>query len=264
MQIQFDNSYAALPDRFFARVSPTPVTSPRLIKLNRPLAEQLRLDADWLASPAGIGFLAGQAVPQGADPIATAYAGHQFGNFVPQLGDGRAITLGEVTNTARRDLGAPAQGRRPDAVLAARRRSCGVAIVAPRAPRVQRGDVIPSAYRRRVRSHWSRPASRSIAICSTTVVPPTSPAPSCAASHRRSRCGSAATILIRRAYDHDTLRRLVDFTLLRDSIRVTHRRGILPRGHAAHRVALLAEWMRVGFVHGVMNTDNMSILGLDH
>ena len=94
MQIPFDNSYAALPDRFFARVAPTPVAAPRLITLNRPLADQLRLDADWLGSPDGVGFLAGQAVPHGADPIATAYAGHQFGHFVPQLGDGRAILLG--------------------------------------------------------------------------------------------------------------------------------------------------------------------------
>src|SRR4051794_29787076 len=79
MQIPFDNSYATLPDRFFARVAPTPVAAPRLIKLNTALAQQLRLDADWLASPDGIAFLAGQQVPPGADPIATAYAGHQFG-----------------------------------------------------------------------------------------------------------------------------------------------------------------------------------------
>jgi uncharacterized protein YdiU (UPF0061 family) len=79
MQIPFDNSYAALPDRFFARIAPTPVTAPRLIKVNRALAEQLRLDVDWLTSSDGIGFLAGQTVPRGADPIATAYAGHQFG-----------------------------------------------------------------------------------------------------------------------------------------------------------------------------------------
>src|SRR4051812_5962778 len=69
MQIQFDNSYATLPDRFFARVAPTPVAAPRLIKINRALAEQLRLDADWLASPEGVAFLAGQSVPHGADPI---------------------------------------------------------------------------------------------------------------------------------------------------------------------------------------------------
>jgi uncharacterized protein YdiU (UPF0061 family) len=115
MQIQFDNSYAALPDRFFARVAPTPVAAPRLIKINRSLAEQLLLDADWLTSPDGVGFLAGQAVPRGADPIAMAYAGHQFGNFVPQLGDGRAILLGELIDRdgMRRDLQLKGAGPTP-------------------------------------------------------------------------------------------------------------------------------------------------------
>src|SRR5947199_66109 len=92
----FDNSYAALPDGFFARVTPTPVMSPKLVKLNRPLAKHLGLDPDWLESPEGVEILAGKRVPDGADPIAMAYAGHQFGHFVPQLGDGRAILLGEV------------------------------------------------------------------------------------------------------------------------------------------------------------------------
>ena len=91
----FENTYAALPSGFFARVLPTPVASPRLIKLNRPLAKHLGLDPDRLASPEGTEILAGKLVPDGADPIAMAYAGHQFGHFVPQLGDGRAILLDE-------------------------------------------------------------------------------------------------------------------------------------------------------------------------
>src|SRR3712207_9023217 len=94
----FDNTYARLPDRFFARVAPTPVAAPRLVRLNRDLALQLRLDPEWLASPEGVEVLAGKRVPEGAETIATAYAGHQFGHFVPQLGDGRAILLGEVTD----------------------------------------------------------------------------------------------------------------------------------------------------------------------
>src|SRR5689334_23493885 len=92
----FQNTYAALPDGFFARVVPTPVAAPRLIKLNRPLARQLGLDSDRLESPEGAEILAGKRVPNGAEPIAMAYAGHQFGYFVPQLGDGRAILLGEA------------------------------------------------------------------------------------------------------------------------------------------------------------------------
>src|SRR6201992_4099681 len=92
----FQNTYAALPANFFARVAPTPVVAPRLVKLNRPLAVHLGLDPELLASPEGAEILAGKRVPDGAEPIAMAYAGHQFGHFVPQLGDGRAILLGEV------------------------------------------------------------------------------------------------------------------------------------------------------------------------
>src|SRR3979411_3551045 len=111
----FENTYAALPANFFARVAPTPVVSPRLIKLNRPLAMQLSLDPDRLSSPEGTEILAGKRVPDGADPIAMAYAGHQFGHFVPQLGDGRAILLGEVIDAdgIRRDIQLKGSGPTP-------------------------------------------------------------------------------------------------------------------------------------------------------
>ena len=89
----FENTYAALPANFFARVVPTPVASPRLIKLNRALAVHLGLDPERLSSPEGAEILAGKRVPEGADPIAMAYAGHQFGHFVPQLGDGRGKSV---------------------------------------------------------------------------------------------------------------------------------------------------------------------------
>ena len=94
--IAFDNSYAQLPDRFFDRQSPTAVSRPGLIRVNHALAKELGIDPGWLASPEGIEVLAGNRLPPGAEPIATAYAGHQFGNWNPQLGDGRAILLGEV------------------------------------------------------------------------------------------------------------------------------------------------------------------------
>ena len=111
----FQNTYAALPANFFARVAPTPVASPRLIKLNRPLAVHLGLDPDLLESPEGAEILAGKRVPDGADPIAMAYAGHQFGHFVPQLGDGRAILLGEVIDAdgVRRDIQLKGSGPTP-------------------------------------------------------------------------------------------------------------------------------------------------------
>ena len=96
LNIPFDNSYAALPPEFHQRLNPTPVTRPELIVVNDALAEQLGLDANGLRSAAGISLLAGNSVHPGSDPIAMAYAGHQFGNWVPQLGDGRALLLGEV------------------------------------------------------------------------------------------------------------------------------------------------------------------------
>src|SRR5690242_617336 len=111
----FQNSYAALPANFFARVAPTPVASPRLIKLNRRLAVQLGLDPEMLDSPEGAEILSGKRLPDGAEPIAMAYAGHQFGHFVPQLGDGRAILLGEVIDKdgVRRDIQLKGSGPTP-------------------------------------------------------------------------------------------------------------------------------------------------------
>ena len=90
----FDNSYARLPDRFFARLPPTPVAAPRLVRLNETLARHLRLDP----APEGVAILVGNRVPTRGEPLAMAYAGHRFGTFVPQLGDGRAIVLGEVVD----------------------------------------------------------------------------------------------------------------------------------------------------------------------
>src|SRR5450432_2032336 len=113
--IPFDNSFARLPGSFYARVAPTPVSAPHLVKLNIDLALQLGLDPSSLASPEGVEVLAGARIPSGAEPIAMAYAGHQFGQFVPQLGDGRAILLGEVVGRdhARRDIQLKGSGPTP-------------------------------------------------------------------------------------------------------------------------------------------------------
>src|SRR5467141_4745267 len=111
----FENTSARLPDRFYARVAPTPVRAPRLIRLNTELALELGLDPVWLAGPDGLEVLAGKRVPDAAEPIAMAYAGHQFGHFVPQLGDGRAILLGEVVDKqgVRRDIQLKGSGPTP-------------------------------------------------------------------------------------------------------------------------------------------------------
>jgi serine/tyrosine/threonine adenylyltransferase len=111
----FDNSYARLPERFFARLPATPVAAPRLARLNEKLARQLRLDPAKLSSPEGVAILAGNTVPKLGEPLAMAYAGHQFGNFVPQLGDGRALLLGEVVDLdgVRRDIQLKGSGPTP-------------------------------------------------------------------------------------------------------------------------------------------------------
>ena len=111
----FDNSYARLPDRFFARLRPIPVATPRLVRLNEKLAGHLGLDPGKLATPEGVEILAGNHMPARGEPLAMAYAGHQFGTFVPQLGDGRAILLGEVIDRdgVRRDIQLKGSGRTP-------------------------------------------------------------------------------------------------------------------------------------------------------
>src|SRR3954447_26285177 len=115
VHVPFDNSYARLPARFYARVAPTPVSAPRLVALNLSLARELGLEPDALTSPDGVDMLAGGRVPEGAEPLAMAYAGHQFGHFVPQLGDGRAILLGEIVGRdgVRRDVQLKGSGRTP-------------------------------------------------------------------------------------------------------------------------------------------------------
>src|SRR3712207_564331 len=115
LRIPFDNTYARLPERFHARLDPAPVAAPRLVRVNAGLAEALGLDPDELAGPEGVEVLAGNRVPEGTEPVALAYAGHQFGQFVPQLGDGRAILLGEVVGQdgLRRDIQLKGSGPTP-------------------------------------------------------------------------------------------------------------------------------------------------------
>ena len=115
VRLGFDNTYARLPERFYARVNPTPVATPRLVKLNLELARSLELDPHALASEKGVQILAGNRVAEGSEPLALAYAGHQFGYFVPQLGDGRANLLGEVMGRdgVRYDIQLKGSGRTP-------------------------------------------------------------------------------------------------------------------------------------------------------
>jgi uncharacterized protein YdiU (UPF0061 family) len=253
-QFPFDNSYAALPERFFARVQPAPASAPRLIKINRALAHQLGLDADWLASDEGVRVLAGQTVPDRADPIATAYAGHQFGHFVPQLGDGRAILLGEVVDRegARRDIQLKGSGRTPFS-----RGGDGRAALGP----VLREYIVSEAT-----FALGIPTTRSLAAVLTgETVMREAPLPGAvltriASSHIR--VGTFQFFAARG--DHDGIRQLADHVIARhypDIAGDTEPYRTLRARVVERQAQLIARWMQVGFIHGVMNTDNCSVAG---
>ena len=250
----FQNSYAALPGNFFARVAPTPVAAPRLIKLNRPLAVQLGLDPDLLETTEGAEILAGQKLPEGADPIAMAYAGHQFGNFVPQLGDGRAILLGEVIDRdgVRRDIQLKGSGRTPFS-----RRGDGRSALGP----VLREYIVSEAM-----YALGIPTTRSLAAVVTgehvlrETALPGAVLTRIAASHVR--VGTFQYFAVRG--DTDAIRQLADHVIARHYPELRgHERPYhaLLTGVVARQADLIARWLLIGFIHGVMNTDNTSISG---
>ena len=250
----FDNSYTRLPERFFARLAPTPVRAPALVHLNGALASRLGLDPDWLASPDGIAVLAGTRVPGGADPVATAYAGHQFGNFVPQLGDGRAVLLGEVVDRdgARRDIQLKGAGPTPYS-----RGGDGRAALGP----VLREYLVSEAM-----AALGIPTTRALAAVATgEPVARERPLPGAvltrvASSHIR--VGTFQFFAARR--DLDGLRALADHAIARHypDVAAGERpyRAFL-EAVIARQADLVARWLLVGFVHGVMNTDNTSVAG---
>src|SRR3954447_22661941 len=250
----FENSFSHLPDRFFARVAPTPVQAPRLIRLNTQLAVGLGLDPDWLASRDGVEVLAGKLVPNGAEPIALAYAGHQFGHFVPQLGDGRAILLGEVIDRhgVRRDIQLKGSGRTPFS-----RNGDGRAALGP----MLREYLISEAMHA-----LGVPTTRSLAVVTTgeQVVRedllPGAVLTRVAASHIR--VGTFEYFAARD--DREAVSLLLDYVITRH---FSQARGAdvtalaVLEAIAQRQAALIADWMSVGFIHGVMNTDNMAISG---
>ncbi len=254
MHIPFDNSYARLPDRFFARLPPTPVDAPRLLRLNCGLAAELGLDADWLASEAGVAMLGGVEMPDGAEPIATAYAGHQFGNFTPQLGDGRAILLGEVVDRAgrRRDIQLKGAGPTPFS-----RMGDGRAALGP----VLREYLVSETM-----AAFGIPTTRALAAVATGEevirerLLPGAVLTRVAASHIR--VGTFEYLAARE--DTDGLRLLVDHAIARHYphlVGSAEPARALLEAVAGAQADLVARWMLVGFVHGVMNTDNTAISG---
>ncbi len=250
----FTNSYARLPERFYARVAPTAATAPKLIRVNRELALELGLDPDWLTSPEGVEIIAGKRLAAGSEPIATAYAGHQFGNFVPQLGDGRAILLGEVIDQAgkRRDIQLKGSGRTPFS-----RGGDGKAALGP----VLREYVVSEAM-----AALGIPTTRALAAATTgeTIVRdtllPGAVLARVASSHVR--VGTFQFFAARG--DTEGVGLLADHVMSRHYPHAAGAerpyRALLDAVIAA-QAELIARWLMVGFIHGVMNTDNMSIAG---
>jgi uncharacterized protein YdiU (UPF0061 family) len=254
LTIPFDNTYAGLPDRFHARVAPTPVRAPRLLRLNAPLARQLGLDPEALAGAEGVEVLAGNRVPAGAAPIALAYAGHQFGHLVPQLGDGRAILMGEIVSPplGRRDLQWKGSGRTPFS-----RGGDGRAALGP----VLREYIVSEAM-----AALGVPTTRTLSAVSTgQPVMRERPLPGAilvrvARSHLR--IGTFCYFAAR--HDVEALRLLGDHAIARhdpEAARADRPYLALLEGVIARQARLVAHWMAFGFIHGVMNTDNMTISG---
>ncbi|HYC93878.1 MAG TPA: YdiU family protein [Thermoanaerobaculia bacterium] len=250
----FDNSYARLPERFFTRTAPTPVAAPRLIRLNRALAADLGLDPDALAGEEGVAVLAGSRLPAGAASIAMAYAGHQFGTFVPQLGDGRAILLGEVIDRGgvRRDIQLKGAGRTPWS-----RGGDGRAAVGP----VLREYVVSEAM-----AALGIRTTRALAAVTTgepvfrEEVVPGAVLTRVASSHIR--VGTFQYFASRG--DVEGVRLLADHVLARhypEAAAAERPYHALLAAVVEAQAKLIADWMLVGFIHGVMNTDNMSVAG---
>ncbi len=253
-QIAFDNSYARLQGPFYARVGPTAAIDPSLIELNRPLAERLGLDANHLSTAEGVEILAGKRIPDGADPIAAAYAGHQFGSFVPQLGDGRAILLGEVIDRdgVRQDIQLKGSGRTPFS-----RGGDGRAALGP----VLREYLVSEAM-----AALGIPTTRALAAVLTgdevvrETLLPGAVLVRVASSHIR--VGTFQFFAARG--DRDSVKNLADHAIARhypEAARTEQPYCAFLEAVVARQAKLVSQWMLVGFIHGVMNTDNCSISG---
>jgi serine/tyrosine/threonine adenylyltransferase len=253
MRLGLQHTYSALPSRFYARIAPAPVRDPRLVVFNARLAEQLGLDAAALERD-GASIFSGNQAPEDADPIAMAYAGHQFGGFSPQLGDGRAILLGEQVGRdgLRRDIQLKGSGRTPFS-----RNGDGRAALGP----MLREYLISEAMHA-----LGVPTTRSLAVVTTgeQVVRedllPGAVLTRVAASHIR--VGTFEYFAARD--DREAVSLLLDYVITRhypDARGADIPALAVLEAVAQRQAALIADWMSLGFIHGVMNTDNMAISG---
>jgi len=250
---RFDNSYVRLPEVCFSRVKPTPVGQPNTVLFNRDLARSLGLDAEALADESASGVFSGNVLPAGSEPIAQAYAGHQFGNFT-RLGDGRAILLGEQITPAGTRFDIQLKGAGPTLYS---RSGDGRAALGP----MLREYVVSEAMHA-----LGIPTTRSLAVASTgEPVFRDRPLPGAvltrvAASHIRVGTFEYLSAL----GDHGALRALVNFTVARHFPEIVDSPNLplaLLAGVLERQASLVVAWLRVGFVHGVMNTDNMALSG---
>lgn len=250
----FDNSYSRLPADFFSRQKPDSVSGPVLIKANHCLARNLGIDPDWLESEQGVAFVAGNYLPQGADPIAAVYAGHQFGGFSPRLGDGRAVLIGEIlaADGQRYDLQLKGSGR-----TAYSRGGDGRAPLGP----VLREYVLSEAM-----AVLGVPTTRALAaVLSGDLVMRETPLPGAvlarvAKSHLR--IGTIQYFAARN--DLKSLKVLVDYVIKRhypESASSASPVLAMLNGIIQKQAELIAQWQALGFIHGVMNTDNMLLSG---
>lgn len=252
--IRFDNSYAALPPRFYEKLAPTQVQAPELIRINSSVANLLDLDINWLQSEAGVAMCAGNHVPAGAEPLAMAYAGHQFGGWSPQLGDGRAILLGELQGSdgQRYDLQLKGAGRTPFS-----RGGDGRAWLGP----VMREYIVSEAM-----ATLGIPTTRALAAVTTGEqvmregMMPGAVLTRVARSHIR--VGTFEFFAARK--DTDALKQLADYAIARfypECADHTQPYVSLLQSILQKQATLVAAWQWLGFIHGVMNTDNMNISG---
>jgi uncharacterized protein YdiU (UPF0061 family) len=250
----FETSYARLPERFYARVQPAQVREPKFLRINAPLARQLGLDPAQLETEAALQVFAGNRVPESAEPIAQAYAGHQFGNWVPQLGDGRAVLLGEIRDRdgVRRDVQLKGAGKTPFS-----RMGDGRAALFP---------VVAEYLGSEAMAALGVPTTRALAMVTTGErviredIRPGGIITRVATSHVR----VGTFEYFARNGDQEGVRELADYVLERHYPELKDAEN--PHAALLQEVVrrtgdLVAQWMLVGFIHGVMNTDNVSIVG---
>lgn len=254
LRIPFENQYVSLGEDFFARTQPTPVPAPQLIQFNHQLAADMQIDIDGLDADALAQMFSGNQIPKGAEPLAMVYAGHQFGFYTPQLGDGRAILLGEVAgqNGRQYEIQLKGSGR-----TAFSRNGDGRAPLGP----VLREYLVSEAMHR-----LGVPTTRAlVAVATGDQVFREQVLPGGVLTRVSSSFVRVGTFEFhaRRAHK-EGVQKLADYVInryFRELQEANNPYTALLETVVEQQAQLIAKWMQIGFIHGVMNTDNMSIVG---